>query len=135
MAELTGPKAFLYSASIIYVVAISALSILQPFFFDICKEEHEALDLDFENPAYDQRLCTRTRSVALLFLTPEECSFGRRFLIAAVLGGLIGWERRSADRPAGIRLMSLVSLGSCLFSVCSVFAFIQGPMNWDGSRK
>jgi hypothetical protein len=56
-------------------------------------------------------------------------------VIAAFLGGLIGWERRSADRPAGIRTMSLVSLGACLFSICSAFAFIQGPMNWDGSRE
>jgi putative Mg2+ transporter-C (MgtC) family protein len=30
--------------------------------------------------------------------------------------------------------MSLVSLGACLFSICSAFAFIEGPMNWDGSR-
>ena len=30
--------------------------------------------------------------------------------------------------------MSLVSLGSCLFSICSAFAFVSGPMNWDASR-
>ena len=30
--------------------------------------------------------------------------------------------------------MSLVSLGSCLFSICGTFAFISGPMGWDASR-
>jgi putative Mg2+ transporter-C (MgtC) family protein len=30
--------------------------------------------------------------------------------------------------------MSLVSLGSCLFTINSIFAFLDGPMNWDASR-
>lgn len=47
---------------------------------------------------------------------------------------VIGWERRQADRPAGIRTMALVSLGSCLFSICSAYAFWDGPMAWDASR-
>ena len=54
--------------------------------------------------------------------------------MSVLLGGLIGWERREADRPAGIRTMSLVSLGSCLFTINSAFAFIGGPMEWDASR-
>lgn len=27
-----------------------------------------------------------------------------------------------------------MSLGSCLFSITSAFAFIDGPMTWDSSR-
>lgn len=46
----------------------------------------------------------------------------------------MGWERREADRPAGIRTMSLVSLGACLFTINSAFAFLNGPMTWDASR-
>ena len=57
-----------------------------------------------------------------------------RLVWAVVLGWLIGWERRQADRPAGIRTMSLVALGSCLFSITSAFAFLSGPMAWDSSR-
>ena len=49
-------------------------------------------------------------------------------------GGIVGYERREADRPAGIRTMSLVSLGACLFSINSAFAFLDGPMSWDSSR-
>ena len=30
--------------------------------------------------------------------------------------------------------MSLVSLASCLFTICSAFAFLSGPMEWDASR-
>jgi len=30
--------------------------------------------------------------------------------------------------------MSLVSLGSCLFTINSAFAFLNGPMEWDASR-
>jgi putative Mg2+ transporter-C (MgtC) family protein len=54
--------------------------------------------------------------------------------MACVLGSIIGWERRAPDRPAGIRTMSLVSLGSCLFALCSTFAFASGPMEWDAAR-
>jgi hypothetical protein len=133
--KFTWSKGFLYLVALLYVSIVTVLSILQPFFLDICKEHGEALHLDFENPMYDQRICKRTRARALFYLTPEECGFGRRIVISAILGGLIGWERRSADRPAGIRTMSLVSLGACLFSICSAFAFLEGPMNWDGSRK
>jgi uncharacterized membrane protein YhiD involved in acid resistance len=35
---------------------------------------------------------------------------------------------------AFFRTMSLVSLGSCLFTINSTFAFVHGPMNWDASR-
>jgi hypothetical protein len=133
--EFTWSKGFLYIIALLYVSIVSVLSILQPFFLDICKDKTESLNLDFENPMYDQRICPRTRARALLYLTPEECGFGRRIVISALLGGLIGWERRNADRPAGIRTMSLVSLGACLFSICSAFAFIEGPVNWDGSRE
>lgn len=54
--------------------------------------------------------------------------------MAVVLGSLIGYERRSSDRPAGIRTMALVSLGSALFTINSTFGFLTGPMTWDASR-
>jgi putative Mg2+ transporter-C (MgtC) family protein len=34
--------------------------------------------------------------------------------LAAVLGGLIGIERESANRPAGIRTLALTAAGACL---------------------
>lgn len=54
--------------------------------------------------------------------------------MAVFFGSLIGYERRSSDRPAGIRTMALVSLGSALFTINSTFGFLAGPMAWDASR-
>jgi putative Mg2+ transporter-C (MgtC) family protein len=38
-----------------------------------------------------------------------------RMLLAVVLGGIIGWEREVAGKPAGLRTMILVSLASAMF--------------------
>jgi uncharacterized membrane protein YhiD involved in acid resistance len=46
----------------------------------------------------------------------------------------VGYERRSPDRPAGIRTMSLTSIGVACFTLSSMFAFQSGPMKWDSSR-
>lgn len=43
-----------------------------------------------------------------------------RFLIALVLGGLIGWERESVGKDAGIRTAMLVSGGAALFTMISL---------------
>lgn len=54
-----------------------------------------------------------------------------RLVIAAFLGGVIGYERAKAGKPAGLRTHLLVSLGAALFTVISVFAFGEGS---DPSR-
>jgi hypothetical protein len=41
------------------------------------------------------------------------------------------YERRSVDRPAGIRTMGLVSLGACSFTISSIMAFKSSTMGWD----
>ena len=46
------------------------------------------------------------------------------------MGGIIGWERRTAERAAGIRTMALISLGSALFTLCSMYSFASGPVSW-----
>lgn len=35
----------------------------------------------------------------------------------------MGYERRSADKPAGLRTLSLVAVGSALFTIISAFGF------------
>jgi putative Mg2+ transporter-C (MgtC) family protein len=40
-------------------------------------------------------------------------------LLAAFLGGLVGWERERRDRPAGLRTHILVCLGSALITLVS----------------
>ena len=39
---------------------------------------------------------------------------GLRTLISMFIGGLIGWERESVHRPAGLRTHMLVAVGSCI---------------------
>jgi len=130
--ELTVFKAILYLVAVIYVVSASVISVLEPLIETPCENPGEAMK--FPNPGYDGTRCPHIRQFLLFGMTREECSFARRLVASVVLGGLIGWERRQADRPAGIRTMSLVSLGSCLFTINSAFAFIAGPMDWDASR-
>ena len=38
-----------------------------------------------------------------------------RLVLAFVLGGLVGWEREYEEKPAGLRTLILVSIGSALF--------------------
>src|SRR5215203_4554960 len=47
-----------------------------------------------------------------------------RLVVAAVLGGLVGLERERLEWAAGMRTHALVSLGSALFMVVSIFGFI-----------
>ena len=46
-----------------------------------------------------------------------------RLFLAAVLGGVVGIERGSGDRPAGLRTHVLVCTGSALIMLVSMYAF------------
>jgi len=133
----TAKKGILYLIASVYVICCGIVSIFEPILIkyanEDCPIEHDR-SKGFENANYNTNPCWETNMLILLYFTPQQCSFGRRIVISTIMGGLIGWERRNADRPAGIRTMSLVSLGSCLFSICSAYAFAKGPENWDGSR-
>lgn len=48
-----------------------------------------------------------------------------RFLLAAVFGGIIGFQRERKERPAGFRTHILVALGSTLFTLVSMIKFNQ----------
>ncbi|MDZ7838459.1 MAG: MgtC/SapB family protein [Actinomycetota bacterium] len=54
-------------------------------------------------------------------------------LLAIVFGGIIGFQRERADRPAGLRTHSLVCLGSTVFTLISYFGFLSFT-NIDHSR-
>jgi putative Mg2+ transporter-C (MgtC) family protein len=46
-----------------------------------------------------------------------------RVLIAAALGGFIGFERELRDQPAGFRTHILVALGAVLFTIAGAYSF------------
>ncbi|MDD3839592.1 MAG: MgtC/SapB family protein [Clostridia bacterium] len=48
-----------------------------------------------------------------------------RLLLACILGGLIGIERESANRPAGFRTHILVCVGSALVMITSEYLFFE----------
>lgn len=64
-----------------------------------------------------------------------------RLLVAAVLGGIVGMERGSGDRPAGFRTHILVCAGSALIMLVSMYGFegfdnvpLKYPNNRDSAR-
>jgi putative Mg2+ transporter-C (MgtC) family protein len=44
---------------------------------------------------------------------------------AAILAGIVGWERESADKPAGFRTFMLVGLGSAAFTLLTMRLYEQ----------
>ena len=46
-----------------------------------------------------------------------------RLIAAAAAGGLIGFERSTANKPAGVRTLMLVGMGAALFTVVSITSF------------
>jgi putative Mg2+ transporter-C (MgtC) family protein len=48
-----------------------------------------------------------------------------RLLLALVLGGLVGWQREAAVKPAGFRTHILVCVGAALFTLISRFGFFE----------
>ena len=49
-----------------------------------------------------------------------------QLILAVFLGLVIGMDREARQQPAGLRTHMLVSLGSCLFTQLSVYAFPGG---------
>mmetsp|Transcript_457 Transcript_457/g.671 ORF Transcript_457/g.671 Transcript_457/m.671 type:complete len:369 (+) Transcript_457:123-1229(+) len=88
----------------------------------------------YENPDYDTNPCRQIRIPYLFWLTLEECDYCQRMIASVLLGGTIGYERRSSDRAAGIRTMGLVCLGACFYTIASISAFKSSTMGWDASR-
>lgn len=48
-----------------------------------------------------------------------------RLFAALVLGAVIGLERERQERAAGLRTVTMVSLGSCLFTIVGAYGFAQ----------
>ena len=54
---------------------------------------------------------------------PNALDLMIRLLVALILGGAIGLERERQERAAGLRTVTMVSLGSCLFTLLSAYGF------------
>lgn len=66
------------------------------------------------------------------WVSAQEITMTIRLVVAAVLGGIVGLERGSGDRPAGFRTHILVCVGSALFMLVSIYGidtFYVGNLN------
>jgi putative Mg2+ transporter-C (MgtC) family protein len=56
-----------------------------------------------------------------------------RLIVAGILAGVLGWERESAHKPAGLRTHMLVGVASALFTVLGELAMNEhagAPGGW-----
>jgi putative Mg2+ transporter-C (MgtC) family protein len=60
-------------------------------------------------------------------LVELELELALRLVLSVALGAIVGLERELTDKPAGLRTHMLVSLGSCLFTVVSIYDFSVDP--------
>lgn len=64
---------------------------------------------------FDSVLQTVSAEFSDISDVPQATRLVLRLALAALLGGLLGWERESAGKAAGVRTHMLVSMGSALF--------------------
>src|SRR3954467_5146983 len=58
-----------------------------------------------------------------------------RLVGAGLLGAVLGWERESAHKPAGLRTHMLVAIASALFTVLAEVAVMSFPGGDGGIRS
>ena len=58
-------------------------------------------------------------------MPPNTLDLMLRLLASLVLGAVIGLERERQERAAGLRTVTMVSLGSCLFTIVGAYGFSQ----------
>ena len=58
-----------------------------------------------------------------------------RLVLAVVLGGVIGYNRSRRNKPAGLRTMALISLGSAAFTLIGIEAVIQLSELQNGAKS
>jgi len=76
---------------------------------------------------------TTTTSIVCPVSAEVEFRLGLRLVYSALLGAALGKERSFAKHSAGVRTMSLVSMGATIFTVCSCYGFTNFP-KVDASR-
>lgn len=57
-----------------------------------------------------------------------------RLLVSAIIGGLIGLDREKGNQPAGLRTHILVTVGSTLVMLVSMYGFVYVPRPGDSAR-
>ena len=100
--EPSRQKYLFYLICLLYVIGTSIVVILEPFITLPCNDDGHQSETEFYNVLYHLDKCDNIRYPILLYMTRSETVRGRHLLMAVFFGSLIGYERRSSDRPAGI---------------------------------
>lgn len=122
----------IYWALAVLLVVYSVLALSAPLTAPACTLRPSRKP--YRNKDFLPDPCRYERYLVLGGMSSWEADMCTRILISLVTGTIIGWERRRGDRPAGIRTMAIISLGSCSFTIASIFSFISGPQTWDPAR-
>ena len=123
-----------YASMTATLLVYSLFAIFSGMLIPECDRPPPAHHIAHSNSDYPVDYCRWRRYASVGYLSVWECDMCRRVLASIICGSITGWERRRADRPAGIRTMAMVCLGACVFTIDSMFAFLDGPMSWDASR-
>lgn len=67
-------------------------------------------------------------------MNPNELQAVARLILAALLGGLLGWQRERRQRPAGLRTHILVALAAAGFTLAGMYGFADGNGLRDPAR-
>ena len=59
-------------------------------------------------------------------MTDDILTFTLRLVVAMALGGIVGLEREYRAKDAGFRTHFLVAIGSALFTLISIYGFVEG---------
>jgi putative Mg2+ transporter-C (MgtC) family protein len=70
----------------------------------------------------------------MMTIDPNDVEMVFRMLLAFGLGGLLGFERQRAGRPAGLRTFMMVTAGSAAFTLVSIFGFLEQGTVRDPAR-
>ena len=60
----------------------------------------------------------------LSYFRIEDTDILIRIIFSIVLGSIIGFERELTNKSAGLRTQILVCLGSCIFTILSIFVVL-----------
>ena len=67
-------------------------------------------------------------------MNPEELQAVGRLMLAALLGGVLGWQREQQQRPAGLRTHILVAVAAAGFTLAGMYGFSTESQLRDPAR-
>ena len=70
-----------------------------------------------------------------MMIVVSEWEIILRLVLAVVLGAVIGFNRSRHNKPAGLRTMALISLGSAAFTLIGIESVIQLSMLQTGAES